>query len=318
MTNDAPSQDTPTPEKNLAETPPEIDDEETNQDQSITPFEGDYMDVTVDVADHIAKYEKAVDVIMNFIIRRCYPGDFVSHDKMSTPLEERKVNISGAAAERIARDLGVQESNRTKPIKKMNDKHAGHYIYECEGDFAFRGRTVHSIGMASTLNPFYSRAYEKDIPPEKIREEYIMREAWRDCVKQAIKMLFGIRGIPISKLRELGYDTSKVKFVNFKENAGSQAAKNPDATAKPAGSEAPQADSEQYQIVVENMVAKTSKNGKSFYSVMETEGATFFAWGDAKSEMIVKLSEVSGKNVPIKVMVKDAGGKYPTITSVVA
>ena len=73
---------------------------------AVTPFEGDYMEVTVDVAKHLAEYEKAIDTIMNFIIRRCYAGDFVSHDKESTPLEDRTVNLIGAAAERIARDLG--------------------------------------------------------------------------------------------------------------------------------------------------------------------------------------------------------------------
>ncbi len=285
------------------------------RETSLTPFEGDYMDVTVEVADHIAKYEKAVDTIMNFIIRRCYPGDFVSHDKASTPLEERKVNISGAAAERIARDLGIQESNRTKPEKKMHEKRPGHYYYECEGDFSFRGRNIHAIGMASTLNPFYSRAYEKDIPPENIREEYVMREAWRDCMKQAIKMLFGIRGIPISKLRELGYDTSKVKFVNFTAKEGSQTVKNPAATAKPEGTNSPIAESAHAVITIENMQAKTSKKGKAFYSVHDSEGVQYFAWGNAESELVKKLVLAWREKRSVTVNIKD--GQYPTILEVI-
>lgn len=312
-------EDTKTP-ATTTDAVPEVDmpteDEYTVKEQALTPFEGDYMDVTVDVADHIAKYEKAVDTIMNFIIRRCYPGDFVSHDKMSTPLEDRKVNISGAAAERIARDLGITESNRTKPKKVMHEKRPGHYYYECEGDFSFRGRKIHAIGMASTVNPFYSRAYEKDIPPENIREEYIMREAWRDCMKQAIKMLFGIRGIPIGKLRDLGYDTSKVKFVNFKENAASQSAKNPEATAKPKETDAPVADAEQYVITIENMTAKTSKKGTAFYSVHDVEGGDYFAWGSADSKLIMDLIAGWKASTPISVMIK--GGQYPTIVSVVS
>jgi hypothetical protein len=284
----------------------------------ITPFEGDYMNVTIEVADNLVKYEKAVDAIMNFIVRRCYAGDFVSHDKASTPLDERKVNIIGAAAERIARDLGIQESNRTKPEKKWFDqaKHPGHYYYECEGDFTFRGRKVHAVGNASTLNPFYSREYGAEKSPDKIREEYIMRECWRDCVKQGIKMWFGLRAIPITKLKELGYDISKVKFVNFGQNKDSQAAKNPEATAKPAGTEAPVADSEAITITIEAVTAKTSKNGKSFYSVKDAEGVNYYAWGDAQSDLIVKLNEAWKVQKPVSVMVKP--GQYPTITAVVS
>jgi len=286
------------------------------KETAITPFEGDYMEVTVEVAENLEKYEKAINSIMNFVVRRTYAGDWVSHDKESTPLEERTVNMVGAAAERIARDLGMQESNRTKPAKKMHgDKHPGHYYYECEGDFTFRGRTVHAIGMASTLNPFYSKAYGESIDPSKIREEYIMRECWRDCIKQGIKMWFGLRKMPIMKLKELGYDISKVKFVNFKSSDKSQTAKNPEATAKPKETDVPVTDGEQYNITIENMEAKVSSGGKPFYKVREVEGASFFAWGNAQSDLIQKLTVAWKSKQPISVMIK--GDKYPTIISIV-
>ena len=256
---------------------------------AVTPFEGDYMEVTVNVAKHLAEYEKAVDTIMNFIIRRCYAGDFVSHDKESTPLQERTVNLIGAAAERIARDLGIQESNRTQPEKTMNEKYPGHYDYRCEGDFTFRGRTVHAIGIASTRNPFHSRAYGQDKKPEDIREEYILREAWRDCTKQGIKGLFGLRRIPILKLKELGYDLSKVKYVNFKEGEKAAGKVNPNSTAAPEGIEKPIPSGETIAVTIEKMDARTSKRGKPFYSVTDTEGARYIVWGDNKSENVAAL-----------------------------
>jgi len=283
---------------------------------AVTPFEGDYMEVTVDVAKHLAEYEKAIDTIMNFIIRRCYAGDFVSHDKESTPLEDRTVNLIGAAAERIARDLGIQESNRTQPLKKMNEKFPGHYNYQCEGDFTFRGRSVHAIGIASTRNPFYSRAYGQDKKPEEIREEYIQRECWRDCTKQGIKGLFGLRRIPLMKLKELGYDISKVKYVNFKEGEKSAGKVNPNATAAPTGTEAPVSDGNQSAITIDDMKASVSKKGKPFYAVTDSEGSRMYVWGDAKSDNVNALLIAWRDKKPVNVIIKTSGN-YSTITEIV-
>jgi len=205
------------------------DPEQEIVEGTIAPFQGDQMEVIVDVAKHLVDYETALNSIMNFIIKRTYAGDWVSHDKKDTPVEERTVNMVGAAAERIARDLGIQELNRTPTIKIMDEKHSGHYQYRCEADFSFRGRTVHAMGIASTLNPFHSKAYGEMKKPEDIREEYVMREAWRDCTKQGVKGLFGLRKIPLLKLKELGYDISKVKYVNFQSSEKSSAATKPEA-----------------------------------------------------------------------------------------
>jgi hypothetical protein len=282
----------------------------------VSPFEGDYLQETIDVAKQMAEYEKAVDSIMNVIMKRCYAGDFVSHDRMSTPVDQRTVNITGPAAERIAFFLGFSETNRSKPEKHMFDqsKHPGHYYYECEGDFTFRGRTVHAIGNASTRNPFYSREYGKDKNPSNIPEEYIMREAWRDCAKQGIKGWFGLRRIPIMKLKELGYDIAHVKYVNYKETEQSQSVTNREATRAPQETDRPTAQTEEMIIRIESMSAKMSKGGKPFYAIVDEEGVNCYAWGDDKSEKVSKLLVAWRDKKPVKVAVK--GGQFPTIESV--
>lgn len=299
------------PERENLPAIPNDHNEEVNEG-SITPFEGDYMEVTVRVAKELAEYEKALDTILNFIIRRCYAGDFVSHDRASTPLEERTVNMIGAAAERIARDLGIQEMNRTKPVKVMDEKHPGHYTYECEGDFSFRGRQVHAIGRASTLNPFYSKAGGVMKKPEEIREEYIVRDAWRDCTKQGIKGLFGLRKIPLMKLKELGYDITKVKYVNFKEGEGSQSAKNPEATAKPTAINA----AEEITVHITE-IAFRSYGNKPITDVVDGEGVKYSWWGkgqDDKDVQAMVAAQKAGKMVTIHFKLKD--GKYRNVESV--
>lgn len=304
------------PAKDIPADPIPTEEDYQVRENAITPFEGDYMTVTVEVADHLEKYEKAIDTIMNFIIRRTYAGDWVSHDKSNTPLEERTVNMIGAAAERVARDLGMSEKNRTTPAKRMYDqeKHPGHYYYECEGDFTFRGRTIHAVGRASTLNPFHLAKAGGD--PGKIREEYIVQECWRDCTKNGIRGWFGLRKIPIMKLKELGYDISKVKFVNFQSKEGSQSEKNPQATAKPEGAEEPVAGTEKITITLESVEDKLTKtNKKPFSSVKDIEGVTYYVWGPPDSKLVVQLKEFLTSNQPVTVMVKS--GQYPTIISVV-
>lgn len=285
------------------------------EETSLTPFEGDFMDITIEVAKNLEAYEKALNTILNFIVKRCYPGDFVSHSKMSTPLEERTVSINGAAAERIARDLGIQESNRTKPEKIWDKEKQGHYQYRCEGDFTFRGRTVHAIGIASTLNPFYAKKYGGDINPADIRDDYVMRDCLHDCVKQGVKGLFGLRNIPISKLRELGFDISKVKFVNFKEDEKSSSVKSPQSTAVPNGAESIKSLGEPVPLVIQSMDPRLSKKGKPFFKVTDTEGASYMLWGNAESDKGKLLLKATAELSPVRVVI-EKDDKFSTIVQV--
>lgn len=228
--------------------------------------------------------EKWINSVLNFVIKRTYPGDWISHDKKSTPIQERTVNMQGAAAERIARDLGISELNRTKPLKVMaGQDHPGHYRYVCEADFVMnKGRAneivVHAIGIASTLNGFYSHAGKKK--PEDIREEYIMRDAWRDCTKQAIKGMLGLRKIPVSKLQELGYDINKIKYVSFDEKEGDQGEKNAQTTAVPA----------QEMSMVIKFVAMAAFGDKECIDVIGTKNEKLRWWDK-------KIDSVDGKNL---------------------
>jgi len=295
--------------------PTETDTE--TREEEVEVFKGDGMEIMIQVAAKLEEYEKALNTIINFIVRRTYAGDWVSFDKANTPIADRTVNMIGAAAERIARDLGVQESNRTQPIKKMNEKFPGHYAYECDGDFTFRGRTVHAQGVASTRNPFHSRVYSEDKKPEEIREDYIMRESWRDCTKQGIKMLFGLRRVPLLKLKELGYDISQVKYVNFQEGEKSASKTKPEATAVPQEAESPVQNGETIAVTVEKMTpGTTKKSGKPFYKVTDHEGVMYFIWGDDKSERVKRLLVAYRDKKQVQV-IWEKRGEFNTINDVV-
>jgi hypothetical protein len=286
-------------------TPPTENDTELVENEMV-PFRGDQMEITIEVASKLAEYEKALNMIMNFIVKRTYAGDWVSHDKKGTPETERSVNMIGAAAERIARDLGIQESNRTQPVKRMNEKYPGHYIYECEGDFTFRGRSVHAVGMASTRNPFHYKSWGGEKKPEDIREEYLVREAWRDCTKQGVKQLFGLRKIPLMKLKELGYDITKVKYVDFEVGEGS-------ATKK----------AEAKTEAVKSTVSVTLKTHESKMwqdkprqDFTDDKGVFYSFWRPVEHEDIQRLLTAI-TNEELVVMEVRSNGKYNSIDKVI-
>lgn len=284
------------------EIPPETDVEvldEREPDHIMS--EDEMMDHTIEVAKKIEDYERSLNMILNFIIRRCYAGDFVSHDSKDKPLEERTANINNAAAERIARDLGIQEVSRSSLKKEiMKD---GHYTYTCQGVFKFRGMKVSAIGQATTKNPFYSKDKGKERHPSEIREDYIRTECIRDLTKQGVRKIFGLRKIPLSKLQELGYDISKVRVVSFAAGAGSQAQKNPQATAG--------VKSKKWLLLVG---FQDKKYGSQAYTVFKAEdGSEFSCWHTGEVLSTLKQS-VNKAQVHVELFQK---GKYWNIDKVV-
>lgn len=293
-TEDQPIDDQPTPPAEdetqalVEREPDEIMDEEA------------MMDHTIEVSAKLQEYEKALDMVLNFIIKRCYPGDFISHDSKQAPLEHRTANINNAAAERIARDLGIQEISRST-LKKETGKD-GHYTYSCTGTFKFRGMKVSAMGQATTRNPFYSKSHGKTKPVEEIREDYIRTECIRDLTKQGVRKIFGLRKIPLTKLQELGYDISKVRVVSFDAKEGSQAAKNPTATKSPP--------SERWLVLVSS---EDKTYGKSKYTTFKTENGNEVSCWHA-GEILQKLKDSVG-NAQVKVRMHQKG-KYWNIDDV--
>lgn len=298
-----PKEETSQP-KELADQPTPPTDDDTRALESIEPDyimdEEEMMAHTIEVSKKLVEYEKALDMVLNFIIKRCYAGDFVSHDSIQKPLEERTANINNAAAERIARDLGIQEVDRSQ-LKKEIDKD-GHYTYTCTGTFKFRGMKVTAMGQATTRNPFYSKDKGKPRPVNEIREDYIRTECIRDLTKQGVRKIFGLRKIPLSKLKELGYDLSKVRVVSFAAKDGSQAAKNPNAT-KPISSDT--------WLILVSFEDKTY--GKTKYTTFTTDkGNQVSCWHTG--ETLTKLKDsVNTSQVRVRMHQK---GKYWNIDEV--
>lgn len=202
-----------TPAETLEEKEPEAPETALETTEAMT---ADGMDDVIAVSTKMEAYTKAMDTITNHIIKRSYPGDWVCHAKSSDKEEDRRANIGSAAAERIAMFLGIQERNWT-PGEKVKSEDGSHFTWTFEADFGFGKRWIHAIGRASSQDKFFGYAYGQWKALEDVKEDDIRMAAFRACRKEGVRALLGLRSIPIAKLKELGYDITKVHYANFME-----------------------------------------------------------------------------------------------------
>lgn len=258
------------------------------------PMTEDGMDAVIGVAAKMESYEKAMNTIINAIIRRSYVGDWVCHAKGSDKPEDRKANIGSAAAERIAVFLGIQERNWT-PGQKLWSDDRSHFTWMFEADFGFGKRWIHAVGRASSQDKFFGFANGQWKALGDVKEDDVRMAAFRACRKEGVRGLLGLRAIPITKLKELGYDESKVRFVGFEDRG-----KSLDASAKTTSKETGMASRE---IIVAEMHPFTGKNDKGVawhrWEVRDKEGVKWTLWGNGNRASLLRDACASQK--PIKI-----------------
>lgn len=255
----------------------------------------DHIDNVIAIAAKIDAYGKAVDTIQNAIIKRSFERDWVTHDREGSNESDRKANIGSAAAERIARFLGIQEKNWTSGEKQWSDDHK-HYTWVYEAEFGFQGRWVKAVGRASTRDKFFGYAKGEWKSLDQIKEDDIKQAAFRACRKEGVRTLLGLRNIPVTKLKELGYDTSKIANAGF----ASKVSESEKATAAAAGF----VDKE---VTIKTAVCeKRSKDGKDFFvwKIEDGNGVQYSFIAPPTSKRGAILTDVAGEGMPVKITVE--------------
>ena len=196
--------------------PPEKDT--TYAIQENTVMEADVMDNIIAAAKKMQEFDKAFSSIMNIVMKRTFAGDWVSHAREKDPIHLRSASLSGAGCDRVATILGISEKNWKEHPKLVGDDGKS-YTFRYEADFTWGGLTRHAYGESSTRNKFFG--YENGAWKEiaDVREDHVRKAAQRECQKDGIRRLLGLRKIPITKLGELGFDINLVHFVNFETTA---------------------------------------------------------------------------------------------------
>lgn len=254
--------------------------------------QADIFDEVIAAANKLEAYAKAQDQILNIIVKRTFAGDWVCHSKESTPEAERTANLGAAGAERIANFLGVQEANWKEYPKEWSEDHK-HYNYAYSADFSFRGITRHAEGRAGTRDKFFSGGKAM----EDINEDDIRVAAFRECFKKGLTRLFGLRNIPLTKLKTLGYDIALVKMVDFADK-GKQIDKT-DLKANEKG-----LIEKTIQVVkLEKFegVSKASNKPWTRFDVHDKENIKYTLFADGASRRVLKLAECQEDQKPIKI-----------------
>lgn len=295
------------------------DEPETEHELATIPETGvqvESMDAIIEVSKKIPEYEKAMNIVMNYILRQSYGGDWVSHARGSEPTHMRAANISGAGAERIAKSLGVRETGWVRKDKTWSDDHK-HFTYECEADFSLGSRTVHAFGRATSQDKFFGFANGQWKEISDVKEDDIKMAAFRNCRKEGVRTLLGLRRVPLMKLKELGFNLDLVQYVNFrssKEAVGQPEAQTQSTQQATQTTEQKQ-ESSTRGILFESAEPGTSKNGKPFYRLTDSEGVKYIAWGDNKSETVSRILLAYRDKQPVNCVV-ESDGKFNTVKEV--
>lgn len=273
----------------------------------------DQMDTVIGVAQRIDAYAKAMDAIVGAVVKRSYPGDWVVHKKDFEKDEDQKANMGAAAAERMAAFVGITESKWTAGAKEWSDEHK-FYTYTYEADFTFGKRTIHVISRVGTRDKFFGKKDGQLKPLEDVQEDDIKKAAFRACRKEGVRTLLGLRNVPVAKLRDLGFDITKINYVGF-ESRGKSLNKESVKTYTETGL------SEKVIGIGEIRATDGTTKEKSWrrLDIRDTDGVIWLMWsapgGKGKREAILvdSLNSKATVKVQFKTTKTDKGEKYEII-----
>jgi hypothetical protein len=292
-------------EKEAVET--EIVDVETDHPTELTPLplNSDHATDLIKFAKTLPELEKAQEAIIGFLIRRSYDGDWVSFSKSADATEDRTASPNAAACERFAAACGVQERNWKGPVKEWSEDRK-HYTYNYEAEFSIGGRWQKAIGQAGTRDVFFTKAYGGFKPMEDVREDHIKNAAFRNCRKNGVRALLGLRSVPIPYLEKLGFKATSIRHANFKENEKATSA---------------QARAEVKSGVVKMIVAdvseeKIGRGNTPFYVIKDKANSAYFLHGGANHPALAPLRAALKSGTMIEVEVKTENN-YKNIEKVI-
>lgn len=186
------------------------------------------------VADGIERFVEAQIKIQRVILKLAKPGDWVIFGESAC--------LSGPGTERIAAALGMSFFDFLMKKEEGNDnKYGKFYVWTTTCKAKFGGREIEAIGQCGSRNKFFGYKDKEWRPIEDIDEQNIKMASRRNAMKEGVRLLLGLRNIPIEELTKAGIKFAYGKKVDFKSDVKSD--KKPDTNGKsatvPSGSKPP-------------------------------------------------------------------------------
>src|SRR3990167_1168470 len=155
---------------------------------------------TLWLADNIEKLIDANKKIFTVILKSSHPGDFVSFGKG----EKEKVELIGAACERVARDVGISFNNWTEKLETFQDEVGPGFRYVYEADAVFRSRVIRVMSVASSRTKFFGKEDGEFKDVSEVSRDDVQIAARRGIHKEGVKALLGLRHLNRAEVEKYG------------------------------------------------------------------------------------------------------------------
>jgi hypothetical protein len=292
-------------------------------DRPLPSLSDDRINGIIQLSKRVTELGQAMDTLQRFVLSRALTGDFV---QFKSPDGSAYVELVGAGALRIARDLGISFKNWADPVRTCgSDKYGEWFAWEYSCDVSLGNRVMERVeGRCSSRDKFFGYAYGQWKQIDDVREPDVKRAAQRNAMKEGVKLLLGLHRLPLQDVGRLGLDVTKIKVVGF--GGGGQ----PTTTTQPSQGQPTQpsqqgqtANGEHKSAVGGQRTPKTrivnvteKKRGKYTIYEIHVEGGQVFDTFDKKlrDEALLRMDE--NDNVVLSFDVNQYGSQLRTIEPV--
>lgn len=257
-----------------------------------TTLTDDKIDAIIRLAHRTAELGAAMDKLQRFVLSRALAGDFVAFGNGN----DAKVELTGAGAMRIARDIGVSFSNWQTPKRTDGEDSRGKWFeWEYACDVSLGNRVIERVeGRCGSRDKFFGFANGEWKSVEDVSEANIKTAARRNAMKEGVKLILGLHHIPVSEAARLGLAVEKIKGVSFANRAAEQS-----AAAQSAG----QTGESTETITIEKMTmaTKNKKDGSGTFTVFTAHTADGMRYDTFSETLAKKLKDAEGTPVTVRV-----------------
>lgn len=167
------------------------------------------LENTLWLAEHADQLVDAYQTIHRAVLKIAHDGDWVKFGD--------KGCLSSAGAERIATIFGMGQSNWTSHKETGRDEKGEWFRWTYEVDVSFKGRTVRGQGIFGSRDKFFGYQGGQWKELADIDEQNIRKAARHAAYKEGIRILLGLRNIPVTVLQKAGIKIGDIREVQFKD-----------------------------------------------------------------------------------------------------
>ncbi len=252
----------------MADVIPEVVDRELDVVTSVE-LNTHAIDQMIAVSKKLPQAAEAVKAIREYGLKATLPGDFVRFGD--------KVELTGPGAERVlgaVGQAGVSMSFTGWSYTKDTgtDKNGNYYYWWYSATVEIGCMRLGLIqGRAGSRDLFFGKANSvwKDL--SDVREADIRMAARRGVFKEALKVAFGLRGIPFDSCAALGIDVNKVKVVEFGGGASTKSGAAPAEIGTPLA----------IKGVIERKITKKDKTTSIVYVIEDENGTKYETFSES-------------------------------------